>query len=180
MTQELDEHGRPEPPLAGSEWETLTGFLDFQRATFAWKSGGLTPDQIAHALPPSTMTVVGMAKHLAYVEDGWFGYRLNAEPRSEPWASVDWAAEPDWEWDSARHDDPDAVLELWRASVDRSRAAAERAFERDGLAGPALRPLPDGERHSLRWILTHMIEEYARHNGHLDLMRESLDGVIGE
>lgn len=97
MTLDLDEYGRPEPALDGSEWETLTGFLDYQRATFAWKSGNLTPAQLSQRLPPSSMTLAGLIKHLAYVEDDWFGRWLHDEPRREPWASVDWAAEPDWE-----------------------------------------------------------------------------------
>ncbi len=180
MTLDLDEHGRPEPPLDGNEWETLTGFLNYQRATFAWKSANLTPAQLSQRLPPSSMTMGGLMKHLAYVEDDWFGRWLQDEPPREPWASVDWAADPDWEWDSASSDDPDAVRTLWQESVTRARATAESAFEAGGLGYKTRRTWPDGRAPSLRWVITHMIEEYARHNGHADLLRESLDGQVGE
>lgn len=180
MTLELDEYGRPEPPLAGNEWETLTGFLDYQRATFAWKSSDLTLAQLSQRLPPSTMTTAGLMKHLAYVEDNWFGRWLQDQPRREPWASVDWTLEPDWEWESANTDEPEVLRTLWQESIDHARAAAERAFEANGLGGKTRRSWPDGRGPSLRWVITHMIEEYARHNGHADLLRESLDGKVGE
>lgn len=177
---DADEQGRPEPPLAGDEWETLTGFLDFQRATFAWKSSGLSAPQLARRLPPSTVTLGGLMKHLAYVEDDWFGRWLHDEPRREPWASVDWAATPDWDWESAGDDDPAALQDLWEQAVARSRATAEAARAAGGLAQPTRRRWPDGRAPSLRWVLTHMIEEYARHNGHADLIREAIDGQVGE
>lgn len=180
MTPDIDEHGRPEPPLAGDEWETLTGFLDYQRATFAWKCSGLTRVQLIQPLPPSSMTLAGLIKHLAYVEDDWFGRWLEGEPRREPWASIDWAAEPDWEWESALADDPSEIRCLWQGSVDRARIAAERAFRSGGLEARTRRTWPDGGAPSLRWLLTHMIEEYARHNGHADLLREAIDGQVGE
>ena len=180
MTVDLDEHGRTEPPLDGTEWETLTGFLDYQRTTFAWKSANLTAAQLSQHLPPSSMTLGGLMKHLAYVEDDWFGRWLHDEPHDEPWASVDWAAEPDWEWESARADTPEALRALWLESVARARTAAERAFETGGLGWKTRRTWPDGRSSSLRWVLTHMIEEYARHNGHADLLRESIDSEVGE
>jgi uncharacterized damage-inducible protein DinB len=180
MTLDLDEHGRTEPPLDGNEWETLTGFLDYQRATFAWKSANLTAAQLSQRLPPSTMTLAGLMKHLAYVEDDWFGRWLHDEPSREPWASVDWAAEPDWEWESARADTPAEARTLWQQSVARARTAAEKAFEAGGLGCKTRRTWPDGRSPSLRWVITHMIEEYARHNGHADFLRESVDGQVGE
>lgn len=180
MAADIDEHGRPEPPLDAGEWETLTGFLDYQRATFAWKSMGLSAEQFARPLPPSAMTLAGLMKHLAYVEDDWFGRWLHDQPRREPWASVDWAKTPDWEWDSARGDDPEALKKLWEQAVARARAAAEAVHHSGGLAQPTRRRWPDGRAPSLRWVLTHMIEEYARHNGHADLIREAIDGQAGE
>lgn len=124
--------------------------------------------------------MAGLMKHLAYVEDDWFGRWLHDEPVREPWASIDWASDPDWEWESARSDDPDEVRSLWQESVDRARAAAERAYEAGGMGITTRRTWPDGRGPSLRWVLTHMIEEYARHNGHADLFRECLDGQVGE
>jgi len=109
MTDTFDGHGRPEPPLHGSDWETLTGFLDYQRATFAWKTAGLGAGQLKRTVGASTMTMAGLIKHLAYVEDNWFGRWLWDEPRREPWASVDWAADADWDWHSAAHDSPEQL-----------------------------------------------------------------------
>jgi hypothetical protein len=121
-----------------------------------------------------------LMKHLAYVEDDWFGRWLHDEPRREPWASVDWAAEPDWEWESARADAPAEARTLWQESVAHARAAAEKAFEAGGLGCKTRRTWPDGRSPSLRRVITHMIEEYARHNGHADLLHESVDGQVGE
>lgn len=180
MTPELDEHGRLDPPLDADEWGTLCGFLDYQRATFAWKCRGLDAAQLARTLLPSPMTLAGMMKHLAYVEDDWFSRDLHDEPLREPWASVDWRARPDWEWETAVVDAPDEVRALWTASVERARELAARAYEEGGLGIAARRRFPDGRSPSLRWIMTHMIEEYARHNGHADLLRESIDGEVGE
>ncbi|GAB3557372.1 DinB family protein [Spelaeicoccus albus] len=176
----IDDQGRAEPPTQGDEWETLSGFLDFQRATFEWKTAGLESEQLGRAVASSTMTLGGMMKHLASVEDHWFGNSLWNEPEREPWASVDWAEEPDWDWHSAADDSPEELRRLWAGSVDRARDAAARAYADKGLARVADEKRADGFAPSLRWILTHMVEEYARHNGHADLIRESLDGRTGE
>ena len=179
MTTETDEHGRPEPPLAGDEWETLTGFLDFHRATFEWKTSGLNQDQLTQTLGPSSMTLAGLIKHLTHVEDQWFREVLWAEDDIEPWASVDWQASPDWDFDTAIHDDPEELVENWQKSVSKARDRAERAHAEHGLDAHR-KAKRHGETHNPRWILPHMIEEYARHNGHVDLIRESIDGLTGE
>jgi len=176
----LDEQGRPEPPLAGDETATLLGFLDFQRATLAWKVSGLAADGLRATVGPSTMTLGGMLKHLAYVEEGWFSRTLHRRDRQPPWDAVDWKADPDWDWHSAADDTPEQLLGLWRDSVARSRALVDEALAGGGLDQLARRPWPDGNAPSLRWILVHMIEEYSRHNGHADLLRESVDGQTGE
>lgn len=178
MTVDLDEHGRTGPPLDGTEWETLTGFLDHQRATFAWKSASLTASQLSQRLTPSSMTHAGLIKHLAYVEDDWFGRWLHDEPRRERRASVDWAAEPDWE--SAKADAPEALRTLWQESIARARTVAEKAFTVGGLDCKTRRSRPDGRSPSLRWLVPHMIEGYARHPGHADLLRERIDGQVGQ
>jgi uncharacterized damage-inducible protein DinB len=177
---EFDKQGRPEPPLAGDEVETLLGFLDYQRATFAWKCAGLDAAGLQATVGASTMTLGGMLKHLAYVEDDWFVHDLLGEERPAPWNAVDWKADRDWEWHSAADDSPDELRALWQASVERARAATAKALADGGLSGLAKRTFPDGRAPSLRWILTHMVEEYARHNGHADLIRESVDGETGE
>jgi uncharacterized damage-inducible protein DinB len=179
---ETDEHGRPEPPQEGDEAATLLGFLDYQRATLAWKCGGLSDEQLRVALPPTSMTLGGMLKHLAYVEDYWFTQVAGGEPAPEPWASVDWQADPDWDWHSAAGDSGDGLRALWSERAGRSRAVVDAqlghgAARALGEAHPAW----DGQgRVSLRWVVVHMVEEYARHNGHADLIRESIDGQTGE
>jgi pimeloyl-ACP methyl ester carboxylesterase/uncharacterized damage-inducible protein DinB len=177
---DLDEHGRPEPPVAGDEAATLLGFLDYQRATLGWKCSGLDPGGLQARVGASSMTLGGLLKHLAYVEDNWFGRWLLGLDRDPPWDTVDWAADPDWEWHSAAQDSPERLRELWQAAVARSRARAAEALADGGLDRPARRTWPDGRSPSLRWILVHMVEEYARHNGHADLLRESVDGAVGE
>jgi uncharacterized damage-inducible protein DinB len=178
---DLDEHGRPEPPLAADETATLLGFLDYQRATLAWKCGGLDAAGLAATTAASSMTLGGLLKHLALVEDSWFSRWLHGHDRQPPWDTVDWQADPDWEWHSAAHDTPEQLLTLWQDAVARSRSlVAEALADGRGLDRPAKRTWPDGRAPSLRWILVHMIEEYARHNGHADLLRESIDGEVGE
>ncbi|REF35304.1 uncharacterized protein DUF664 [Thermasporomyces composti] len=176
----VDEHGRPEPPLAADETATLLGFLDFQRATLAWKCSGLDADGFRVSVGASTMTLGGMVKHLAFVEDYWFSLRLLGRDLGPPWNTVDWQANLDWGWRLAAQDSPDALLALWQEAVTRSRSSVVKVLENGGLEQLARRPLPSGETPSLRWILCHMIEEYARHNGHADLIRESIDGLTGE
>ena len=175
-----DEHGRIDPPDAGTELDTLLGFLEFHRSTLAWKTSGLDADALRTRLRPSTMTLGGLLKHLAWVEDFWFSCRLHGNPPAEPWASVDWDADSDWEWNSAALDGPDELRRLWAETVDASRIHTELALADGGLDRLAVVPRGDGGRVSLRWILVHMIEEYARHNGHADLLRENIDGSTGE
>jgi hypothetical protein len=97
-----------------------------------------------------------------------------------PWDTVDWDADPDWDWHSAAADTPEQLRELWQDAVARSRALVTKALDDGGLEQLARRAWPDGRVPSLRWIVCHMIEEYARHNGHADLLRESVDGLTGE
>jgi hypothetical protein len=176
----VDEHGRVDPPPAAGELETLLAFLDHHRATFAWKTAGVDADGWRRTVGASTMTLGGMTKHLALVEDDWFDHDLMGRDAREPWASNDWDADPDWEWRTGALEDPDRVRALWSASVERARACTAEALADGGLDRLAARPWRDGRYPSLRWILVHMIEEYARHNGHADLIRESIDGVVGE
>jgi uncharacterized damage-inducible protein DinB len=177
---DMDEHGRPEPPPAGDEVATLLGFLDYQRATFAWKCSGLDARGLAATVGVSSMTLGGMIKHLALVEDSWFSERLAGRPPEPPWDAVDWDADRDWEWHTAAGDSPEQLRGLWQDAVTRSRSRATAALAEGGPGQLARQPWPDGRSPSLRWILVHMIEEYARHNGHADLIRESVDGLTGE
>ncbi len=176
----LDEQGRPEPPLAGDETATLLGFLDYQRATLAWKVGGLDAAGLQATVAASSITLGGMLKHLAYVEEWWFSERLHGRDPEPPWSTVDWDADPDWDWRSAAEDTPEQVTAIWQDAAARSRSLVTEALAGGGLEQLARRPWADGRAPSLRWILVHMIEEYARHNGHADLIRESVDGLTGE
>jgi Protein of unknown function (DUF664) len=119
----------------------------------------------------------GLIKHLAYAEDIWFDHRLVGKERGEPWASVDWTADPDWELHSAAADSPEELFALYDAACARSRAAIISVGDLDAVAH---RPNRRGHYFTLRWILLHMIEETARHAGHADLIRESIDGSTGD
>lgn len=176
----IDEQGRLEPPVAAGETDTLLGFLDYQRATLAWKTGGLDAAGLDARLASTTLTLGGLLKHLAWVEQYWFGVRLHGDEPLAVWAAVDWAAEPDWEFTSAAADSPEALRALWVSAVEHSRERTAVALADGGMDRLAVRPWPDGSSPSLRWIVCHMIEEYARHNGHADLLRESVDGLVGE
>jgi hypothetical protein len=157
------------------EIANLTRFLDHNRRVLRNKASGLDRDDMNRTLPPSDLTLGGMVKHLTFVEDWWFGRHLMDAP-SEPWASVDWSADGDWDWHSAADDSPEELWAMWDEAVARSRAAVEQdpRPERLALRGRA------GEDLTLRWIMAHMLEEYARHNGHADLIRQSVDGQVGD
>ncbi len=170
---------RPRPPYAGNERDTLLGFLDWHRATFRLKAGGLDDAQLRQTLPPSSMTLGGMVKHLAFVENWWFGFNLTGE-QAQPWASVDWDADEDWDWHSAADDSPEELRALWHDAVHRSRAIVEAALQQGGLDQPGRVTDDDGQALSLRRLLVDLVEEYARHVGHADLIRESVDGLVGE
>jgi hypothetical protein len=171
---------RSDPALAADELTSLTQFLDHHRATLVGKVNGLSAVQLAtRAVPSSAITLGGMIKHLALVEDDWFQVKFLGRPEDEPWASAPFDVDPDWDWHSAVEDTPDDLLLLYAAACERSRAAvADVGGDLDRLS-----VAPDrhtGGRFSLRWIMLHMIEETARHNGHADLIREAIDGSVGE
>lgn len=171
----------PEPPIAGDETATLLGFLERQRATFAWKTGGLDAAGLRARLGPSSMTLGGMLKHLARFEDDMSTEWLHGREQRPPWNGIDWDVEKDWDWDSARNDAPEQLYGQWRDAVARSRALFSEALADGGLGRQGtVTANPDIELPSLRYILLNMIEEYARHNGHADLIRESVDGLVGQ
>jgi hypothetical protein len=168
------------PPVAGTEVDTLLGALERNRRTFAWKCGGLDSAGLNKQHPPSTVTLGGLLKHLALVEDEYFTHRLLGNELGAPWDAVDWDADPDWEWSSAADDSPEALMELWQAAVTRSRAAVADVLSAGGVDHLANWKSRSGASPSLRYILVDLIEEYARHAGHADLIRESIDGLTGE
>jgi hypothetical protein len=172
----LDAQGRyvgrhVDPSDAGDQVATLLGFLERQRATLAWKCGGLDEAGLRAPHPPSSLTLGGVLKHLARFEDDMSTEWLRGEPQLAPWNAVDWAADHAWDWRTAVEDTSAELYARWQQAVDRSRALL--AAEADSDA-----PRP-AEAPSLSYILINMIEEYARHNGHADLLRESVDGLVG-
>jgi uncharacterized damage-inducible protein DinB len=177
---EINEPVPLEPPVAGGEADTLIGSLERQRRTFAWKCADLDAAGLRATLAPSSVTLGGLLKHLALVEEEYFTRRLLGQELGRPWNTVDWDAEPDWEWRSAADDTPEQLYALWEDAVARSRATVRRVLAEGGLDALALHTWPDGRAPSLRRILIDLIEEYARHVGHADLIRESVDGRVGE
>jgi uncharacterized damage-inducible protein DinB len=169
---------RTKPPYAGDERTMLLAFLDWHRDTLRVKTEGLDAAQLGTRLEPSTLTLGGLLKHMAWVEDWWFGINLLGRDAAPPFDGVDWRADRDWELTSAKGAGPEELRELF----DRFTAASDEILAgSEGLDQMTARKHPrTGEGLSLRWILLHMIEEYARHNGHADLIRESIDGSTGQ
>ena len=169
MTWKAPDVERPEGPLTGPERPMLQAFLDWQRATLLYKCAGLTGEQLARrAVPPSSLSLLGLVRHMTRVERAWFRMRFAGEPVGYPFGG-----------------DPEAPFE----QADPARAAADyaRLTEEIKLADAAVANASlddtfthDGEVMSLRLIYLHMIEEYARHLGHADLLREQIDGATGE
>lgn len=170
----------PEPPVNGDEVETLLGSLDRQRATFAWKVGGLDAMGLRATLGSSSVTLGGLLKHLALVEDYYFSVRLMDNPHAAPFDQIDWENDAGSEWASAASDEPAYLYGLWQRMVDQSRRLTLEALASGGLDQSMRQKWPDGRAPSLRRTLVDLIEEYARHVGHADLIRESVDGVVGE
>ncbi|OPG13894.1 DinB family protein [Microbispora sp. GKU 823] len=169
-----------EPPVAGDEIDTLLGSLDRQRRIFAWKCGGLDAAGLRATTAASSMTLGGLLKHLALVEDDMFSQKLFGRPPSPPWDTVDFDADPDWEWRTAADDTPEQLTALWQEAVARSRTNVRQALAEGGLGRLAAYTGSRGQSPSLRRLLIDMIEEYSRHVGHADLIRESVDGLVGE
>ncbi|HTZ42423.1 MAG TPA: DUF664 domain-containing protein [Jatrophihabitans sp.] len=169
-----------EPPLAGTEAQQLFGALDRLRATFRWKADGLDAVGLQHRIGASTLTLGGLLKHLAFVEDFQSTRKLSGVAPGEPWQSVDWDADPDWEFNSAADDSPDQLYALWDAAVGRCRARFDAALADGGLDQPVHLSWTDGRHASLRRLVCDLVEEYGRHTGHADLLREAVDGRTGE
>ncbi|ADD45528.1 DinB family protein [Stackebrandtia nassauensis] len=177
-----DEQIPTEPPLAGEETAALIGSLERQRRLFAWKCGDLDAEGLRLRIGASSITLGGLLKHLALVEDDhfarlWQGRETGPPP---PWDTVDWDAEPDWDWKSAVDDTPEQLRAGWRAAVARSRERIADGVVTGDMGRLGRFTTDDGGAPNLRRILIDMIEEYSRHNGHADLIREAVDGRVGE
>jgi hypothetical protein len=166
---------RTDPPNVADERTLLEGFLDFHRDTLALKCEGLTDAQLREAsAPPSELTLLGLVRHLAEVERGWFRHVLAGEEAKPLYYSDE---DPDGEFHRLDAAVTEESFGTWRAEVAHARKlAAGRSL--DDIGSRVRRG--EREEYSLRWIYIHMIEEYARHNGHADLIRERIDGATGE
>ena len=165
-------HRRLDVPFAGDEKAMLSAFLDRYRETILWKLEGVTKEQASARLVPSATTLLGIVKHLAYVERGWFPIYFAGGPANYPWAED----EPDQDIDFrvSASDTVESVSRLYQEEIARSR---------DIVAGASLDDLSKEQNRgprTLRWIMVHMIEETARHAGHADILRELTDGAIGQ
>jgi hypothetical protein len=167
------EQFRVDPPTAASERDLLRGFLDFHRGTLLWKTAGLTGEQLTQArIEPSTMTLLGLVRHLSEVERYWFQLCLAGRPLELKL----WTTEhPDGDFDLA---DP-ALAEQDLADLREAIRISDELAAGHSLDDTFQRPR-GGEEHSVRYLYIHMIEEYSRHNGHADLLRERTDGLTGE
>lgn len=162
---------RADPPQVADERSSLEAWLEFHRATLLMKCAGLEPEQLAtRSCPPSSLSLLGLVRHMTEVEP-WF-HDFDGKPEGE-WYSTD--DDPDGGFDSVDPSQADVDVAAYHASVARARAAI------DGRGLDEISPgSDDGRPVSLRWIYLHMIEEYARHNGHADLLRERIDGSTGD
>ncbi len=169
-----------EPSMTAGEAEMLIFALDRSRAQFAWKTGGLDGAGLNRRHPPSTLTLGGLLKHLALVEELRtidFTGEAPGPPLNAPEAQTD----REWIWRSAADDSPEELYGLWEGAVARSRAAMAKALATGGLDQPAkFTTSGSGEPPNLRRIVTDLHDEYARHVGHADLLREAIDGLVGE
>lgn len=179
MGRRMSQNGKMERAKtlpASGELETLESFLDFQRATMVQKVQGITDEQgAAKPVEPSTLSLSGLIKHLALVEESWFQSVFAGGDLGEPWASAPFDDDDDWEFNSASDDRLSDLVEMYEATCVKSREIVTNADSLDQLSEKETRR----GKVSLRWILLHMIEETARHAGHADLIRERIDGSTG-
>ena len=156
-------------PPQGGERESLVGFLNQNRSVMLWKLEGLNEDLARRAAVPSGTSMLGLIKHLAWVERGWFLRIIGGQEIDYPWTDED----PDGDFRIEEDETITSISQLYVDAVKEANAAIEAA---DSLDVTGTRR---GKERSLRWVLIHMIEETARHAGHADIIRETLDGVTG-
>ena len=171
---------RPTAPEVGDEAASLLGSLDRQRWIFRWKCDGVDAAGLRVRVGSSTMTLGGLLKHMALVEDEYFTRRFSGTALGEPWVDVDWEAAPNWEWESASSDSPEDLFTFWTAAVARSQSVVSIAMQTGGFDSPGQWTSNAGTKPLLRRYFIDLIEEYARHLGHADLLREAVDGLVGE
>jgi hypothetical protein len=169
-----------EPPLAGTEAAQLLGALDRLRATFRWKADGLDAAGLGTTIGASSLTLGGLLKHLASEEDYYSTVKMRGEPIGEPWESAGSDDSNDWEFRTAADDTPAELYAFWDGAVARARERYAAALAAGGLDQLIHVSSPEGEHASLRRLICDLVEEYGRHTGHADLIREQVDGRTGE
>ena len=169
-----------EPPLAGTEAEHLIGALERLRATFRWKTDGLDSAGLQAKIGASSLTLGALLKHLARAEDQMFSTKLSGAPMSPPWDSIDWDGDSEWDFTSAADDTPEQLYAIWDTTIERSRERLNAALADGGLDQLVHLEWPGRGHLSLRRLVCDLIEEYGRHTGHADLLREAVDGRVGE
>lgn len=163
--------------LRGDDAEMLQFAVDRVRQQFAWKTGGLDAEQLRRRHPPSTMTLAGLIKHMAFVEDGFTGQAAE-QPLGAPWDTRSWVENDEWGWESAVTDDPQELYALWYGAAARSRATWQQLSADGGLDVVIPDEDPKWSRNRRR-ILIDLLEEYLKHTGHADVLREAVDGLRG-
>lgn len=168
----MSELTQPRPGFTEPEKEMLSQFLDYHRAVFLHKLENLSDAQLrSRPIPSTAITLLGLTKHLALSERDWFEIIFDSDTNVPPWSEED----PDADWRVEPHETSEQIIELYKSQIEKSRQIVA-AHNLDDLAKS---DLVKGKR-SLRWVMLHLIEEAARHNGHADLIRESIDGVTGD
>jgi Protein of unknown function (DUF664) len=170
-----------EPPLAGTEAEQLLGALDRMRTTFRWKADDLDAAGLQTRVGASSLTLGGLLKHLAINEDYMFTTKMTGKPLGAPWDGLGWdGSDDDWEFKTAADDAPEQLYAFFDDAVERSRGRIRAALQDGGLDQLVHVSGSDGAHASLRRLVCDLIEEYGRHTGHADLLREAVDGRVGE
>lgn len=169
-----------EPSNTPDEVEMLLFALARSRATFAWKVGGLDAAGLRQKHPPSAMTLGGLVKHMAGVEERMMALAVTGQRPAPPWDTLLPGEDPDFEWRTADDDSPEELYALWSTAVERSLAATSAALADGGLDRPAALTFDDGPPPNVRRMLVDLLDEYARHVGHADLFREAVDGLVGD
>jgi uncharacterized damage-inducible protein DinB len=165
---------RINPPFSAAERPMLESWLNYHRDTLAVKCDGLSAEQLrTRAVPPSTLSLLGLVRHMAEVERSWFQRTIAGRDAPPLYYTEE---DRDGDFDNVDNADPDEAFAAWRAECEGARAvlAGVRSLDESGAKER------HGETVTMRWILVHMIEEYARHNGHADLLRQRIDGTVGE
>jgi len=170
----------PLPPVTADERTTLEQFLDYFRSVLVRKADGIDEAQARRQVGVSAMDMLGLVRHMALVEQWWFSQAFAGSTEPDLWEDPD---DHDADWHHSPADTLAVALDALHTEIDKARAVVAGATTLDALTaidvGPPDQPDRYGPR-SLRWILVHMIEEYARHCGHADVIREAIDGTTGD